>query len=215
LGRDITERGLSVVIDTCELEKPVWMRPFIMDCWIGQLLLGRQFNYMRTARPNTIAIFDGVDASVSQESEASFPDGMTPMAHLLATGRESGLMVVFSSGHLGTVSHRITANLSNLFVMRSSHWDSLRGAQSTLMLPPASEAVLPILKIGECLARTSNGWPNVMLGQFDSVLPSRVLLSQIQFDSHPFVPSQSLSDLPHVQKSLHELVKAHKQTQAK
>jgi hypothetical protein len=215
LGRDITERHLSVVIDTCELEEPAWMRLFIMDCWIGQLLLGRQFSYRRTDRPNTVAIFDGVDASVSQESEAAFPGGMTPMAHLLATGRESGLMVVFGLDYLGAVSRRITANLSNLFVMRSSDWDSLREAQRTLLLPPGSEAVLPILRMGECMAWTSNGWPNVVLGQFDSVPPSRVESSQIQFDSHPFVPSQRLSDLPRVQKALDELVKAHKQTQVK
>jgi hypothetical protein len=215
LGRDITERHLSVVIDTCELEEPAWMRLFIMDCWIGQLLLSRQFHYKRTDRPNTIAIFDDVDASVSRESEASFPGGMTPMAHLLATGRESGLMAAFGLTYLGAVSHQITANLSNLFLMRSSDRDSLREAQRTLLLPLGSEAVLPILKVGECLARTSNGWPDVPLGQFDSVPPSRVESSQIQFDSFPFVPSQSLSELPRVQKALDELVKAHKQTQAK
>ena len=158
LQRDIVDRGLSVVLDTSDL-KQSWVRLFLMDCWIGQLLLGRQYAYHRTNRTNTVAIFDEADASVSQDSEADFPGGMTPVSHLLATGREAGLTAIFGLKFLGRVSRQITANLSNLFVMRSTDPDSLREAQRMLLLQPGAEGILPSVQDGECLIRTSNGWP--------------------------------------------------------
>ena len=211
LQRDVIDQGYSAAIDISDLAG--WKRELLPDLWTGQLALARQFAFKRTTRINTLLIYDEADPLISQEAEAAFPGSMTPISHLVATGRESGLAVMFGLKFLGCVSRQVTANLSNLYVMRCKDSDSLREALRTLLLPPGAEAVLPILKDGECLMRTSNRWPYAVLGQFDSVPPSRVERSEVQFDSHSSVPGQPLSALPHVQKALDELVKAHKDVQ--
>ena len=211
LQRDIVDRGHSVVIDTSRLDG--WIRRFVADGWILQLLLGREFSYRKTNRLNTIVVFDEADALVSKEAEGAFEGSMTPNSKLQAEGREFGLAGFFGLKKLGGLAPHLAASFRNIFVLQSGDAASLGEAQRTLLLPPGSETVLPILKDGECLARTSNGWPYAVLCQFDSVPPSRVERSEVQFDSPAFMPSQPLSALPHVQKALDELVKAHKDVQ--
>ena len=208
LQEDILDRKLHAVIDTSSLSPPS-SRLFDIDLLISQPLVSRQYRFDRTNHVNTLIVVDEADSEVSQEAERSFPDGaMSPIAQALKQLREGGVSLALGFSSLDSVALPVVVNLSNLYYHRVKDWGSVSAASRALMLPKGAETMLPDLADGQCLLRTSNGWPHAVIGQVDPVPPS-LKRRPDHFDQHPFVPGQPLSELPVLQEALAELRRQH------
>ena len=211
LQKDIIDKHLHAVIDTCALESP-WVKLLFSDILAGQLLLGRQYAFRKQSHIDTFLIRDEADSEVSAESERAFPDGgMSPASRIEKQLRESGVAQILLLSALGPVSRQVLTNMVNICLLRVGDADSLMEARRTFLLRPGAEAILPAMEDGQCILRINNGWPHAVLGKFDYVPPSRVLRPEA-FDSHPYIPSKPLQELPHVLEALEKLITQHKQS---
>ncbi len=210
LQRDIVDKKLHAVIDTCGLGPP-WVKLLLDDTLMSQLLVGRQYAFRKQQRIDTIVIRDEADAEVTAEAERAIPDGgMSPAAQTEKQLREAGLAQFLSLSAMGPVSRQVLTNMVNTFVFRVKDAHSLQEASRALLLPPGAEAILPTLENGECLLRTDNGWPHAVLGRFDDVPTSRLPRPE-RFDTHSYMPAKGLDDLPQVRAALDKRISEHNQ----
>ena len=195
LERDIINQGKSVVI-SMPVVSPPWIRQFITDLLIYQVLIGRMHVGHRVDSCEVIFVIDEADADVSQDAERMFPDGFSPISQVLRMGREFGIGVCIGIASLGPVSRHVLNSAAYHFVFRLRYGVCCAEASRTLSLPPRGHEIIPALDNGECLVRQPGRWSHAMLGKFDFVAPNRS--GPPVFDSHGFVPSRRLDEMPDV-----------------
>ncbi|MCG7853505.1 MAG: hypothetical protein MIO92_13380, partial [Methanosarcinaceae archaeon] len=157
----------------------------------------------RVDRVEVFAVIDEADADVNQASELMFPDSMCPISEWWKRGREFGLggCVVLSS--LKPASKLVIQNSTMHLIFHTNDPESSLEASRTLMLDQAGPMMLNQLDAGECLVKQSHGWHHTYRGRIDYVPPCRTPVTE--YDTHPYVPSKSLAELPHVQRAIKEI----------
>ncbi|MDI6451604.1 hypothetical protein [Anaerobaca lacustris] len=210
LERDIIQEGKSVVFDIPALYPP-WIRGFIFDLLISQVLFSRIARHRLVDTTECVFIMDEADQDASESSQAAFPDQMSPLSLLLKQGRELGIACILAVTAIRDTSMMVLCNVQYTLCHNMSDELSLLQAKRTLLLPPGAEAMLPGLKPGEALFRESQGaWPHPMLVKVDYMPPNRTPLQE--FDTFPSVPSKRLAEMPELQAALAALIAEHRAT---
>jgi len=203
-AHDLIASGQSAVISMPNMF-PSWTRQFFVDLVLASILYPRIHTSHRVDRVEVFAVIDEADADVSHAAELMFPDQMCTISEWWKRGREFGLggCVVLSS--LKTASPLVQQNSTLHLMFHANDWESSVAASKTLMLGPDGPATLNQLDTGECLVKMSRGWHHAMKGVIDYVPPCRTSVEK--YDTHPYVPAQSLARLPHVRRALSKLRK--------
>lgn len=175
-GLDLDElirQGKSVVIDISNLY-PAWLRLFIVDLLISQVLFGRMARGHRVDTTEVVFVIDEADALVSRQTEAAFSDLLSPLALALKTSREFGISFFIGLSAMGNASRFILSNVQYHLIMGLNDEESVHEARRTLMLPPGAEQQLPALRPGEGIFREAQGpWPHPFWVKVDYVPPCR------------------------------------------
>lgn len=211
LERDVIQEGKSVVFDIPALYPP-WIRGFIVDLLISQVLFSRIARHRLIDTTECVFVMDEADQDVSETAQAAFGDSMSaPLIGWLKQGRELGLGTMLLVTALMAANQMILANIPITVFHNMSDELSLLQAKRTLLLPPGAEAILPQLKPGEALYRESqSARPHPMLVQVDYVPPNRT--PRTEFDTFPSVPSKRLAEMPELQAALQKLIAEHRTT---
>lgn len=208
LERDVISQGKSCIIEIPTLY-PAWLRLFIVDLIIAQILYGRIHRRQKIDTTDVIIYLDEADQDINfSSSDMAFLDSYSILAQLLRMGREFGIMVVVGVGILGHLSDYISSSFQNVFVFCTSDGKQIHFASQILNLPPGAEQMLFALKPGEALLlQSQQAWPHAMWCKIDYVPPDRS--NQIPvYDPVPFnIPSKPLGELPHVQEALKQHIK--------
>lgn len=199
----VARQKKCVVLDVCGLGPP-WVRALATDILMYRLLLGRQWRYQRRSSVDCLVVVDEADSDTSGKSEAAFPD-LSPLSTFLKQGREYGLAVALGISAVGPTARQILTNASHHFFFAMSDAESLQEASDTLVLPPRAEGILPALEPGECIYRGPGPWAHAMLARVAFVPSSRMARPE-KYDVHPYISSQKLADIPHVQEAVELLV---------
>jgi hypothetical protein len=208
LERDIIDQRKNLLISAPNLY-PSWVRQFVVDLLLNQVLVGRMQRAERSDRLTCLFVIDEADADCSQAAADSYEDRYPPVAMVCRVGRDMGVGLCLGLAALQGAGTAVRKDLSYHWIFRLKDDPCVRVAADTLMLPPGAEAILPALEPGECLVRTDS-WAHAMLAKVDCVPPSRV--ASPSYDPHPFVPSRRLQELPEVQQALRELAAQHLRT---
>ena len=208
LQRHVVDQRRSVVISTPNLY-PHWYRSLLVDVLIGQLIIPRIHQHHRVDTTEVLLVIDEADALVDRQVEANFPGGFSPLALLERQGREFGVACCLGMSALGNASRHVLNSAHYHLVFALSDAESVLEAKRTLMLPPHAELQIPALKPGTAIFRESQGsWPHAMLVDVDYVAPNRMPPPQ-EYDSHPFIPSKPLDELPDVLEALKRVKSGH------
>jgi hypothetical protein len=197
--RDIIAPGRSAVISMPNMF-PSWARQFFVDIILAQILYGRMHRSHRVDGTEVLIIIEEADPDISTEAEEMFPDHLSPVAQCFKQGREFGISVVVSISSLRSASRLLLANTTDLYAFRLTDMESVYDASRTMMLPPKGELRLNSLQPGECLVRQTGPWPHALVMKTDFTPPCRT--QPVKYDTHPYVPSKRLSELPDLQKAL-------------
>lgn len=208
LDRMVRERT-NLVIEMPNMS-PSWLRQFMIDILIRQLLAGRMERHEKVDRTVAVVVMDEADQDATAECDGRFPEGMTALSTMLRRYREYGLMAVIGLAKLQRASSWVLSEPLYHCILNQSDAASISIAAHTLLLPRGAEVMLPALRPGQCLFRESQGpWPHPMLAQIDYVAPGRGPASR-PLDTIPFIPAKPLRELPHVQEALQELIRQHR-----
>jgi len=212
LDRDVISKGKSCVIEIPTVY-PSWVRLFIVDLFIFQILYSRIHRREKTDDTEVVLFLDEADQDLTTlSSDAVFPDGFSPIAQLLRMGREYGILTCVGLGALGHVSKFVSASFQYTFIFNISEGEQIGHVKRTLVLPPGAEQMLPALKPGECIFRESQGaWAHPMWCKIDHMPPDRST-KDIQYDTHLYVPAMSFKNIPDLLTSLKKLNKIHNQS---
>jgi len=206
VDRDVISQGKSCVIEIPTLY-PAWLRLFVIDLLIAQILYSRVHRRHKVDTTEVIVYLDEADADVSFiSSDAAYADAYSVLAQLLRMGREYGIMVVIGTGTLGGMSKFISSSFQYKFFFNISEGDQMLQAKRNLLLPYGGEAMLRDLEPGKCIVQqTQLGWSHPMWCEVDYVAPDRNR-GPIEYDSHPFMASKCLDELPELQSFLKGLL---------
>jgi hypothetical protein len=214
LERDVISQGKSCIIEIPTLY-PAWLRLFIVDLIIAQILYGRIHRRQKGDATEVIIYLDEADQDINiSSSDAAFLDSFSVLSQLLRMAREYRIMVVIGVGILGHLSDYISSSFQNVFVFCTSDGKQIYFARQILNLPPGAEQMLFALKPGEALLlQSQQAWPHAVWCKIDYVPPDRS--NQIPvYDRVPFyIPPKSLSELPHVQEALKQYIQNAKRPQ--
>lgn len=209
----IIRRGESVVIDISNFTPP-WIRSFLVELLISQVLVYRTQNYLKTDSTEVILVIDEADPLVSRQNDKVFADGASPLAQCLAMGREYGIVVILGLRLLGQTSRFILNSAHYHMMFEMADTESVIEAARALMLPDGGEQMFPGLRPGECIYRASQScWPHAMLGTVDFVAPHRGPLPV--YNTYPYEPSEQLKDMPHVLQALEKRIAEHRSMKAR
>ncbi|MFA6132817.1 MAG: hypothetical protein WC869_02230 [Phycisphaerae bacterium] len=205
IDRDVISQGKSCVIEIPTLY-PAWLRLFIVDLIVAQILYGRIHRQQKTEDTEVIIYLDEADQDLTvAASDGPFSDGYSVMAQLLRMGREFGISCVVGLGVLGHISEYVSSSFQYTFIFNISEGGQKLHAARNLSLPRGAEEMLPALDSSCCILRESLGaWPHPVWCKVDHLPPHRGPLN-IVYDECPHVPSQRLHDLPHVMEALARL----------
>jgi hypothetical protein len=210
LVRDVVNKGLSCVLEILTVSPP-WVRLFVIDLLIAHGLYSRMHTRHATSSTEAVLYLDEADQDVGEGvSDGAYPDQYSPLGQLLRTARAFGISSVVGLGVLGRVSPFVSSSFQYTFMFDVSEGEQILQARRTLLLPSGAEQMLPALPPGECILRESQGaWAHPVWCRIDNVQPSPVT-GELEYDSHPYVPSMRLSELPHVQEALEKLKAQHR-----
>ena len=197
--RDIIAPGQSVVISMPNMF-PSWARQFFVDIILAQILYSRMHRSHRVDSTEVLVVIEEADPDISSEAEQMFPDRMCPISEAFKKGREFGISVCVSISSLRSASRLVLSNATDHFMFRMTDSQSVYEAGRTLMLPPKGELRLNSVQPGECLVRQIGPWPHATVAKVDYMPPCRQRPQE--YDTHPYVPSKRLRELPHVQEAL-------------
>ncbi|HML74403.1 MAG TPA: DUF87 domain-containing protein [Anaerohalosphaeraceae bacterium] len=203
MERDVISQGKTCLIEIPTLY-PSWIRLFIIDLIIAQILYGRIHRRQKCDTTEVIIYLDEADQDLNLAStDHSFLDSYSILAQLLRMGREFGIMIVVGAGILGQMSPYISSSFQNTFVFNMGEGNQLYYARQLLHLPPNAELMLPALPPGQVLLQQNQqAWHHAMHCQIDCVAPDRSR-SMPTYDPIPFyIPSKHLHELPHVVEAL-------------
>lgn len=205
---DAIEKGINVSIGLSELSLP-WLK-----LWLPETV-GNQIYYERLSEhhkvDNTEVVF-GVDESdefLSAGHDASSPLGLGSFGKFFKQFRELGVRCVVVASVIKNLSAFVTANVGDYVMHRQADPESIVAARRTLMTPPRGDEMLAKLGRGQCIVRQAmSGFADPFLSTSDYVAPYRG--GRPQYDSHPFIPSQSLNEMPEILADLQALIARHK-----
>ncbi|HUW13427.1 MAG TPA: hypothetical protein VM537_27135 [Anaerolineae bacterium] len=203
MERDIISQGKSCVIEIPTINPP-WIRLFIIDLLIAQILYGRIHRHQKMDCTDVIIYLDEADADLSViASDAAFADMFSILAQLLRMGREYGILVVVGVGVLGNISRFVSSSFHDIFIFNVSGGEQSLEAQRILQLPPGAEQMCQSLKPGNCLFLENQGaWPHAVWAKVDYLAPDRSR-EPVEYDALPsIVPSRSLNEMPAVEDAL-------------
>ncbi len=200
LIEDVLAREKCAVISMPNLE-PYWLRQFVCDLLLSQVLLSRMHLLQRTDRIVALFAIDEADQDCSYLADQDFGAGLSPISQCLKQGREYGISVGLGLSALRPVSRMVLGNSTHHFIFAMGDEEGSDEACRTLFLPPSAKPLLESLRPGKCLFRQAGSWPHAMLADIDFVPPNRSP-SPEDFDAHPVVPSIRLKDFPEVQQAL-------------
>ena len=176
--------------------EPSWARQFLVDLLIVKVMKIRQARFYRSDSIEIIFVIDEADDDVNAEVEKLFGGLMCPESELFKRGRELGLGAVVVTSSLISVSRIIRENATMHLVFHTEEEKAACEAAQNLSLPPYGELTLKHLAPGECLVKQIGPWPHAVKGKVFYVphedLPDR------KYDRHPFVPAQSIFQIPAV-----------------
>jgi len=201
-AHDLIASGQSAVISMPNMF-PSWTRQMFVDLVLASVLYPRIHTSHRVDRVEVFAVIDEADADVGLAAELMFPDQMCTISEWWKRGREFGLggCVVVSS--LKTASPLVQQNSTMHLTFHANDWESSVAASKVMMLGPDGPGTLNQIEKGQCLVKLSSGWHHAMKGVIDHVPPCRTQVTN--YDTHPYVPAQSLAQLPHVRRALSKL----------
>lgn len=191
---------------------PSWTRQLLVDLILSQVLYSRIARSERTDRTNVIFVIDESDHDISASSEALFPDSLCPISQCFKQGREFGIGVIASCSSLCGASLFVRSNATTHINFRCNDTIARLEAARTLMLPQGGDLSLMSLDKGQCLVKQVGNWPHAVIGQVDYMPPSRLHVTH--YDTHPYMPSQPLAQLPHVQAEHKKLKAQHRSRHA-
>jgi len=214
LVRDVINKDRSCVLEILTVYPP-WVRLFVIDVLLANILYSRMHTRHTADSTEVVLYLDEADQDLGERvSDSAFPDQFGMAAQGLRQFRAFGVSSVVGLGVLGHVSPFVSSSFQYTFMFDVAEGEQILQARRTLLLPPGAEQMLPALAPGECLLRESQGaWAHPVWCRIDNIQPTP-LTGELQYDSHPYVPSQRLSELPHVQEALEKL-KAQHRNQAK
>ena len=199
IRRDVIDQGKNVVICTPNLAPDRVFR-FLVDVTLRRILMPLIQTGAQAAQRRVVVAIDDADVIASQEAEEAFIDGMSSVGWYVRLGRKFGCGLWLGLGEIGTASRQILDSPSYQIILNMRSQQSILEASRTLMLPRGAERILPGLEPGECLVRLPGTWAHAMLMHihyvdFDGSVTPR-------FDSHPYVPSVPLAQMPRALESL-------------
>ena len=211
LERDVIQPRKHLILEMPDVTPP-WLRQFVQYHLFAQVLYGRIHRHQKTDRTDAMFILDEMDQDATFEADRRFPDQMSPLAQLLRFGREYGIMTVIGLGRLSHASPYVLSEPQYHLIFNQSDARSVLAARQTLMLPPEADQMFPALTPGLCIARQAQcSWTHPMLVKVDYTPPGRGPLTR-SYDTHPYIPAQSLDALPEVRKGLNDLVASRRKT---
>ncbi len=211
LERDIIRPKKHLLLEMPNVA-PAWLRQFILDLLIAQLLFGRIHRRQKTDRTELMLMLDEMDQDARADADLRFPDQMSPLAQLLRLGREFGIMAVIGLGRLNNASHYVQSEPLYHLIFNQSDAHSVVAARNTLCLPPEADQMFPSLTPGHCIAREAQGpWSHPMLVKIDH-RPLGGSTPVPAYDTHPMIPAQSLAELPELRKALEALISEKRKT---
>ncbi|MBL1216576.1 MAG: ATP-binding protein [Planctomycetes bacterium] len=203
LERDIIRPGNHLVL-AMPMMAPAWVRQFLMDVLLAQLLYGQIANNRKMARTSILVVLDESDQDATDESDRRFPDGLSILSQSLRLGREYGLMYVVGLGRLGHASRFVLSEPVYHLLFNHSDASSVQAARHTLVLPAGAEQMFPALQPGYCIARAAqSSWSHPMMVKIDEMTMNRDL-RPTQYDTHPIIPAKRLRAMPDVQQALND-----------
>jgi len=209
----LAAQGKHAVINLGRITVP-WIRSLLVDILVSQIFHPRRSLQHKTDRTEIVLIIDEADEFVSRHQEQAFFDQTSPISLLLKQGREMGVMAVLSVSVLSRVSPMILANSTDQWMFNQADTESILSAARTLLLPPGGERQISALPPGVAVVRQSlSKWPHAMVVNVDYVPPYRG--APPEYDTHPYVPSKSLEEMPELQTLLQERVAEQKREQLK
>jgi hypothetical protein len=210
LERDVISEGKSCVIEIPTIY-PAWLRLFIIDLLIAQVLYSRIHRRHKVDRVEVIIYLDEADQDISfLASDAAYADAYSILGQLLRMGREYGIMVVIGAGTLGHMSKFIASSFQYKFIFAVTEGDQILLARRNLLLPPGSEYMLQAFTPGECVFQQSQlGWSHPMWCKINYV-PSNRKRDTPEYNAHPFIPSKELHEMPELENYIDELIAKHK-----
>ena len=198
LERDYFSQGISVVVDLSTLEPPAqWV---VIDVLLSQIYHGRLARDQKVDRAQTIVHVDESDLLVTDQANATFPGGQSPLMRILRQGREFGIMAALGINDLASASESILNNIQNLVVLKHDAPASIAKAMRCLMLPAQAAGLLKSLDRGAAIVRVA-GWPEPVLGQVTFVPPHRGS-SSTPSPELDVIPAKRLSEMPELEEAL-------------
>lgn len=204
IERDLIGPGLNAVIDISNLSPPA-LRLLFEDLLIARVLYGRIHHHRKTDATEIVFVGDEADPDISRQSEAAYPDGLSPLTHWLKASREFGGATLIGATMIGEASRTVLANVQTHIVLNQQDPASIVEAARSLRLPRGAEELLPSMKKGEAIVKSAHGWTKPMLCQLDHYPPHRGPRPD-HYDTHAFVPSKRLDELPPVRAALSQLI---------
>lgn len=165
--------GESAVFDIGNIQPP-FLRMFIVWLIVAQVLVARMHRGHRVDGTECLIVVDEADQIVSEQMEARFPDGISPLGVLAQHGRELGVSGIIGLHALGNASRAILTNATCHFMFNFSDAQSIQEASRTLLVPRGAEQIFPALRPGECVCRLAQtSWPMPFLGTARFIAPDR------------------------------------------
>lgn len=198
IEHDVVAPNQSLVIETANL--PVPLRSIIRDLLFTQVPFHRLETQMKTTQTDLVMVVDEADIELGEDSDRAY-NGISRIAEFLKVGRELGCTGVIGVTSLEKLSHFALASIGCYVFFNQARPESRRVAAHTLGLPPSGEGMLLALETGEsAVLTTMSTWVRPVLVKNDYIAPNRT--PRQEYDSFPFVPARSLSELSEMREAL-------------
>ena len=114
---------------------PPWIRRFVTDLIISQLLVSRIQRHEKVDRTAVILVVGESDQDLTVEADAQYSDAMPPLCQTLRMGREYGIMPIIELAKLHSVSQFVLCEPVYHAIFNQSDARSIMEVCRTLQLP--------------------------------------------------------------------------------
>jgi hypothetical protein len=202
-AEELIAKGQSAVIAMPNMQ-PSWIRQLFVDIIVSRVMKGRIERSQKTEKVQVLFVVDEARPDVHARSELRFSDYTSPLSECFKLGREFGIGAVLSVSSLVDISELIKQNATTHMMFRVKDPVAADHSARTLMLPPNGELTFSHLAKGECLVSQAGPWPHALKVKIDYMPPSRT--KNIQYDTHRFIPSKRLAEMPYLQRAVSKLL---------
>lgn len=193
-AESLIQNGESAIITMPNL-KPDWVRQFITDLVINQVLKPRMELLQAEDQVRILFVIEEADSDVDSDIERYFTDGMTPISEVFKKGRAFSVGGCVSVSSLLRISSLIRENTTTHMIFKPSDSVAAMAAAQTLMLADMGERTLDHLGIGQCIAKQIGPWPHAIKVDIDHMPFSQF---STDYDSHEFMPALPITEIPAV-----------------